>query len=43
MGDNQVFFDVHQVIDANIPQLWELLSSLLEESADFIPFLALDR
>lgn len=40
--DNEVFLDIHEVIDADVPQFRELLPCFLEEGANVITFLALE-
>jgi len=39
--DNQIFFNVHEVVNADSSKLRELLPALLEEGSNLIPFLTL--
>lgn len=39
--DHQVFFDVDQIVDGNVPKLWPLRSDFLQELSNRVAFLAL--
>lgn len=41
MWNNEIFLDVHEVIDADSSKLRELLPAFLEECADAVAFLTL--
>lgn len=43
MRDDEVFLDVHQVVDAHALELWELAPAFGEERGNVVPFLALPR
>ena len=43
MGDYEILLDVHEVINTNASELWELLSTFLEEGSDIVAFFTLLR
>lgn len=43
MGDYEILLDVHEVINTNASELWELLATFLEEGSDIVAFFTLLR
>ncbi len=43
MGNYEILLDIHEIVRADAPQLWELLSTFFEESRDIIALFALFR
>ena len=41
MGDDEIFFDVHEVVDGDGAELGELDAALFEEDGDRVALLAL--
>ena len=41
LRDNQIFLDVHEIIDGDTPNLWELLASLGQHGPNLVSLLAL--
>lgn len=43
MGDYEILLDVHEIVNADASQLWELLSAFFEESRNIVALFALFR